>query len=90
MPYLPPVVNFIYILWAAFLPANALILKLNFDHQQYYEKIIEFNGVLLNNRVCNYLAVFSIDDMRKLHKLRKFLGGETLTQTLLTQIIRWN
>jgi len=37
---------------------------------------------------CNYLAVFSIDDMRKMSKLRKFLCGETLTQTLLMQIIR--
>jgi hypothetical protein len=46
MPYLPPVVNFIYILWAAFLPANALILKLNFDHQQYYEKIIELMALM--------------------------------------------
>jgi hypothetical protein len=46
MPFLPPVVNFIYILWAAFLLANALTLNFDFDPQLYYEQIKELKALV--------------------------------------------
>jgi hypothetical protein len=51
------------------------------------------NRVFNNNWFSSIYAVFLIDNMRKLRKLSKllkFVGGEPLTQTLLTQLIRWN